>query len=213
MIRPRQYRRKDDPSWVSKHGGDMAATAEMTLEMAPKEVREAQARYDKVQKAIRQLEKHVRKDPNGKFELKVKNAKDAGVDPEIFDELKQSLELGNQYAQQGLIQSNEIAETTLEQGIGAQHASLTNHTHFYWWGVQIYMNDRTTHDLLAGIQASTAAITTILVAVGVTAVFAPVIAAALFLLAGLVYMIDSWGGHRGIVISSTWIGGVTLWHQ
>jgi hypothetical protein len=76
----------------------MAATAEMTLEMAPKEVREAQARYDKVQKAIRQLEKHVRKEPNGKFELKVKNAKDAGVDPEIFDELKQSLELGNQYA-------------------------------------------------------------------------------------------------------------------
>ena len=56
----------------------MAATAEMTLEMAPKEVREAQARYDKYQKAIRQLEKHVRKEPNGKFELKVKNAKDAG---------------------------------------------------------------------------------------------------------------------------------------
>src|SRR5688500_13270732 len=134
---------------------DMAATAEMTLEMAPKEVREAQARYDKYQKAIRQLEKHVRKVPNGKFELKVKNAKDAGVDPEIFDELKQSLELGNQYAQQGLVQSNEIAETTLEQGIGAQHASPTNHTHTYWWGVQTYMNDVTTHDLLLGIQKST----------------------------------------------------------
>jgi hypothetical protein len=69
---------------------------------------EHRAKKDKLEKAIRQLEKHIRRNPDGTFELGVKNAQQANLDPEAFEQLRQSLEEGNKHIKAGKVRADEV---------------------------------------------------------------------------------------------------------
>ena len=73
-------------------------------------VAQQRASEAKFEKAVRQMERHVKKNPDGSFELKVKNAKDAGVDDEAFEQLRKSLERGNEHVKSGKIKGGEVRE-------------------------------------------------------------------------------------------------------
>jgi hypothetical protein len=75
-----------------------------------KTVEEHKEKKDKLEKAIRQLEKHIKRNPDGTFELQVKSAQEANIDPEAFDQLQRSLEEGNKHIQSGKIRADEVRE-------------------------------------------------------------------------------------------------------
>jgi hypothetical protein len=56
------------------------------------------------------MERHVKKNPDGSFELQAKNAKDAGVDDEAFEQLRKSLERGNEQVKSGKVKGAEVRE-------------------------------------------------------------------------------------------------------
>lgn len=191
----------------------MPATVEQNIDTAPKEIRDAKADFDKCQRAIAQLDKHVKKGANGKFELKAKDAKEAGLDPDLFEEFKLSLQLGNEHGERGIVSAKDMAESATQGASVAALARPDNAFEVHWWGTRTYVNDATTHEFIAGAQKSGAAIAAVLVAFGVTAIVAAAIGAALFLMAGGLWMICAWGGHNGVQIDRTWSGWTTVWHQ
>ena len=73
-------------------------------------VAEQRANQAKFEKAVREMERHVKKNPDGSFELKAKNAKDAGVDDEAFEQLRRSMECGNEHVKSGKIKGAEVRE-------------------------------------------------------------------------------------------------------
>lgn len=193
---------------------DVAEEPETNLQGAPKEIRGAKAEHVRYQKAIRALDRHVAKGKDGTFQLKVGSAKDAGVEAALFNELRLSLEIGNRSRKAG---AESAAEESLDlSGFGdvlAEHSAPDNHVHYHWWGMQIYVNDQMTHQMVEGAQKSSAAIAAILVAFGITAPLAAAVGGALFLLAGLIWTVCAWGGHKGLVVHRTWAGHTWIWHQ
>jgi predicted nucleic acid-binding Zn-ribbon protein len=75
-------------------------------------VQEAKAKKDKYERAIRQLEKHVRKISDGTFQLDIQNAQEAGVDPTAFADLKRAMEEGNKRIKAGEVQADHVQKTT-----------------------------------------------------------------------------------------------------
>jgi hypothetical protein len=77
---------------------------------------EQQPSPERLDRAVRQMEKHVRKNPDGTFELKAKSAEEAGLDQEAFEQLRLSLEQGNQYVKDytklGKLRAEEVRATT-----------------------------------------------------------------------------------------------------
>jgi hypothetical protein len=71
---------------------------------------EQRANEAKFEKAVRQMERHVKKKPDGTFELDVKSGKDAGVDDQEFEQLRRSLERGNELVKGGKIKGAEVRE-------------------------------------------------------------------------------------------------------
>jgi hypothetical protein len=202
----------------------MSVEPEILERVPPKEVREAKAVHDRYQRAIRQLDKHVSKGREGRFELKVKNSKEAEIDEDLFQELKGSLELANEYLGKGIIPPEQVVvaeadpQCDLVHGNewGAEHRSTANHTHWHWWGVSVWANERTTHDLvdILGKAAGSAAVAGAVTAYfGVSTAVAALIAGAIFLLASLLFMVCSWGAHKGLYINVTWAGFAYVWHQ
>lgn len=189
------------------------ATAGTDFAGAPKEVREAKANYDRYERAVRQLEKHVEKGADGKFTLKAKKAKDADVDEDMFEEFKRSVDLGNEQLEHGVLSSSEIEAISADGTIRPRHSSGDNHIHFHWWGVQVYANESFTHELLTGAQKSGAAVAAVLALLGVSALVGAALGAIIFLAAGLYWMICAWGGHKGLVLNMTWAGSGFIWHQ
>lgn len=155
----------------------------------------------------------MKKGPSGKFVLKAKDAREAGLDPELFEEFKLSLQLGNEHSERGIVSAHDMAEVTGQTGSIGALARPDNAFELHWWGTRIYVNDATTHEFIAGAQKSGAAIAAVLVAFGVTAIVAAAVGAAVFLMAGALWMICAWGGHNGVQIDRTWSGWTTVWHQ
>jgi hypothetical protein len=201
----------------------MSAEPEVSERVAPKEVREAKSVHDRYQRAIRQLDKHVSKGRGGQFELKARNAKEADVEEDLFAELKGSLELANEFIAKGLLEPEQVVaesdpECELIHGSewGPEHRSVANHTHLHWWGISVWANERTTHDLIDSLQkaaGSAVVAAAIAAAFGVSAAVAALIAGAVFLLASLLFIICSWGAHRGLYVNVTWVGVAYVWHQ
>lgn len=73
-------------------------------------VDEQRGKQDRLDKAIRQLEKHTKQNPDGTFELKVKNAREANADPEVFEQLERSLEEGNKYIRSGKVPKDKVRQ-------------------------------------------------------------------------------------------------------
>lgn len=73
-------------------------------------VAEQRASEAKFEKAVRQMERHVKKKGDGTFELKVNSAKEAGVEDRYFEELRQSLERSNELVKAGKIKGAEVRE-------------------------------------------------------------------------------------------------------
>jgi hypothetical protein len=73
-------------------------------------VAQQRANQAKFEKAVRQMERHVKKKPDGTFELTAKNAREAGVDEEEFKQLRASLERGNEQVRAGKVPGAEVKE-------------------------------------------------------------------------------------------------------
>ena len=76
----------------------------------------------RLQQAIKQMERQVRKNPDGSFELKAKNAQEAGIDAEAFEQLRQSLEIGNQHVKAGKVRGVDVLDRTGEPEEDEKHA-------------------------------------------------------------------------------------------
>lgn len=128
---------------------------------------------------------------------------------------QQGLQIANEHLEKGIIPFEAVQRSleSPEPDVATRAGGGVNAVRYHWWGYQIFANDTTTHDLLKGAQASGGAISAILLALGVTALLAAAVAAIVFLAAGAIFMIDSWGGHNGIVLSVLWNGNFTIWHQ
>ncbi len=197
----------------SKKESHVPTTLEQDIEKAPKEIREAKADYDKCRQAISQLDKHVKKGASGKFELKAKDAKEAGVDADVFETLKVSLELGNEHGERGIVSAEEMPESASGSDSGRERARADDFHENHWWGTRTYVNEASTHELVLEAQKSATAIAAVLRRFGVPAIVAAAIAGALFLMVAALWMICAWGGHKGLVIDRTWSGWTTVWHQ
>jgi len=82
----------------------------MPVQDRKKFAEEHRAKKDQLEKAVRQLEQYVRRNPDGSFELGVKSAQQANVDPETFEQLRRSLEEGNKHIKSGKVRADEVRE-------------------------------------------------------------------------------------------------------
>lgn len=71
---------------------------------------EHRQKKEKVEKAIRKLEKYVKRNKDGTFELSAGSAKDADLDPEAFEQLRRSIEEGNQHIRSGKLRPDDVRE-------------------------------------------------------------------------------------------------------
>ena len=74
------------------------------------------ANAERLERAIRQMERHVRKNPDGTFELTARSANEAGVDQEMYEQLHRSLERGNEFVKEsvkaGRLRADAVRATT-----------------------------------------------------------------------------------------------------
>lgn len=74
------------------------------------------ANEERLERAIRQMERHVRKNPDGTFELTARSPNEAGVDQEMYDQLRRSLEQGNEFVKAsvkaGRLRADAVRATT-----------------------------------------------------------------------------------------------------
>ena len=75
-------------------------------------IEQQRANQERLERAIRQMERHIRKNPDGTFELKAKKADEIGIDEEAFEQLRLSLEQGNEYVKSGKLRAEEVRATT-----------------------------------------------------------------------------------------------------
>ena len=67
------------------------------------------ANKDKHERAIRAMEKRVKKNQDGTLVLDAKDASELGVDPDTFKNLQQSLEETNKKIKSGEIRADQIS--------------------------------------------------------------------------------------------------------
>jgi len=182
----------------------------------PAEVAQFRAKKDEFEKAIRQVEKHLRKQ-NGRLELDVNDAKQAGVDPTLFQVLKESLDETNKRVKAGELRVDAVQLETPEAGDAIEEAVGPGYTGIqtFWWGNRVFLNEPDTHiltDLLKGA-ATTAVITGMLTNV-LGAVPSAIVAGIIAIAALTLVAICGWGAHKGIYFNFAWPAvpwGV--WHQ
>ena len=171
-------------------------TQGLQLRGAAKQIHSAKAHHDRYLRAIRTLDRYVVQREDGAFELTIERPQDAGVDPDLFHELKLS-----------------VAGASRGEWHGAAPEEGNDHLHIHWWGVEIFVDDTTTPQLVEAAQKSPTAIAATLVDLGLTPPIAADIAGALFPLPGLLWAVCAYGGQKGLVLYRTWAGQVWVWHQ
>ena len=177
---------------------DSERTAGLHLRGVAREILEAKAQHERYSQAIRTLARHVTAAPDGGLELRVRRPRDAGVDPDLFEELQRSLAVGD---------GSPGHRTGLEAAAGADHL------HVHWWGVETALDDATTHRLVDAAHKSPAAVAAVLVGLGLTMPVAAAIGGSLFGLAGRLGAVCAYGGHHGLIVHRTWAGKVWVWHR
>lgn len=73
-------------------------------------VQEQQKKKVEFDKAVREMEKHVRKNPDGTFTLDANSAREANVDPAAFDALKKSLDHTNDHVKSGRLKGKDVRD-------------------------------------------------------------------------------------------------------
>jgi hypothetical protein len=64
--------------------------------------------WERYETALMRFQQHVKRAEDGTFQLDVEDAKSIGVDPALFAELKQSLEVTNTKIKQGELDPNQV---------------------------------------------------------------------------------------------------------
>ena len=175
-------------------------TEGLQLRGAAGQIHAAKAHHHRYMRAIGTLDRYVVQHEDGTFELTVERPQDAGVDPDLFQELTLSL-------------AGASASASAGEWHGAGPEAGDDHAHVHWWGVETVVDDVTTPHLVGAAQRSPAAIAAILVGLGVPPPIAADIGAALFTLPGLLWAVCAYGGQNGLVVYRTWAGQVWVWHR
>ncbi len=201
----------------------MNTTTGTTVEPAPAgTVQELTAQRERYENAIQQMEKHLRKGPDGKFQLTAKSAAEVGIDADLFTHLSNSLQSANQKIDRGELKAEEVgfsSQTRLPAARPATACAGRNLMLHYWWGVKIFVDECVTQSIesdLALAVGGTAIATTIAAALGVTAAAAlPIglVAGILGLAQRGIQAIDVMGSNHGVVFNVTWIAAFWIWHQ
>ena len=171
-------------------------TAVPHLRGAAGQIHAAKAQHDRYTRAIRTLDRYVVPRADGTVELTVERPQDAGVDPDLFQELRLSV----------------AGASTGEWG-GAAAEAGDRSLHVHWWGVEIVLDDVTTRRLVDAARKSPAALAAILAGLGVPPPVAADIGGALFALPGLLWAVCAYGDQDGLVVHRTWAGQVWVWHR
>ncbi|BCX03322.1 MAG: hypothetical protein KatS3mg053_1260 [Candidatus Roseilinea sp.] len=170
---------------------------------------------------ISRIESHLSQNPDGTLQLTVENADQLGIDPVVFDELRQALSATNDLIQQGKIRPEQVK---LRTDFNTRADSLSHYTtlscagrsgtDYFWWGYVVYMNECQTQVLIGLLTAGAGAAT--ICAVLLTPAAAPCgIAAGLAAIgAGALVALTGAGGNRGIYTVYIYPGvQVYSWHQ
>lgn len=196
------------------------------------DIDELQAHGKAVQKqqltAVRKMEKYIRKSDGDTLTLEA-TAKEAGVDPVLFDALKGSLEHTNALLRDGTLKISDIRLETKDDEVEAPKTVDTegesreaiptdrgrNHFEAYWWGWRGWLNDRGTHALLSELPKGAAAVSALVIALLPPAgvVLGAVVLALAALYGAFIGFVDAAAGHDGIHFGTTWVGVLWIFGQ
>lgn len=177
-----------------------------------------QAIKEKYERAIGNLESHVKVLPGGTLSVDISHGADVNVDEDVFVNLTKSIEHTNALIKTGQLRTRDVllqsaailTPSNLITAAGACAGKRSHHTD--WWGGDAYIDECQTQEIISILKTGGATAGQIIAILGFD--IGPIISFILAAAAGLIDFIDGLGGHQGIYIWFTWIGPVVwIWHQ
>lgn len=199
----------------------------------PQGDQDQERRKNTYEHAIQEMEKHISVAGDGQIILSAKSGPDIQVDPDIFNNLSNSLRHVN-----GLLVTRQLlpSQVHLKTPIGEPSALLGalktisddasmvtagacasfSWCQFFWWGIKIHMNECATQDLILDLQIQAAvwviAALFALPAGGAASIAMGIVAALFQLGAAVVQWRDNTCGNVGIVVTVPWtVIGLWIW--
>lgn len=187
-----------------------------SLPADPAKARKHDQVRDEYEGAIAAIEQNLDRSPDGKFHLKVSDARKLGIRQDVFDHLRWSLERTNEMIAKGEVKVEAVRRHGDMQLAPRQAAAVCNGRDLlltYWWGTKVYVNECLTQAIehALAIGAGAVAIAGLLSVIG--AVPAAIVGGFLGIESEYIQLIDALGSGQGVIFNQPWVGPGWIWHQ